>query len=118
MTAKAIFRRVEFDDAQLELGGAPIALSDYATTGLRIVCVGPSGAGKTNAGLLIAEQLAEQGWVSVLFDREGDIGALYEPMRDVAKFESYLRGRHSKILVVPVRHTDDFLHYGRIVQTV
>lgn len=118
MTGKAVFRRQEFDEATLELGGAPLALANYATTGLRIVCVGPSGAGKTNAGLLIAEQLAMQGWVSVLFDREGDIGALYEPMRDVTHFENYLRGRHHPILVVPVRHTDDFLHYGRIVQRV
>lgn len=118
MTGKAVFRRQEFDTAQLELGGAAIALSDYSTTGLRIVCVGPSGAGKTNAGLLIAEQLAMQGWVSVLFDREGDIAALYEPMRDVTHFENYLRGRHHPILVVPVQHTDDFLHYGRIVQRV
>jgi hypothetical protein len=118
MIGKPVFRRQEFDTATLELGGAPIALSAYATTGLRIVCVGPSGAGKTNAGLLIAEQLATQGWISVLFDREGDIGALYEPMRDVTHFENYLRGRHHPILVVPVRHTDDFLHYGRTVQRV
>lgn len=118
MPGKAVFRRDEFDAARLELGGAPIALADYATTGMRIVCVGPSGAGKTNAGLLMAEQLAVQGWVSVLFDREGDIAALYEPMRDVTHFENYLRGRHHPILVVPVQHTDDFLHYGRTVQRV
>jgi hypothetical protein len=118
MTGQAVFRRQEFDTATLELGGAPVALSDYATTGLRIVCVGPSGAGKTNAGLLIAEQLSMQGWISVLFDREGDIGALYEPMRDVTHVEAYLRGRHHPILVVPVRHTDDFLHYGRLVQRI
>lgn len=118
MTAKAVFRRDEFSGAMLDFGTLTIDLSDYATTGLRTVCVGPSGTGKTNVGLLMAEQLAAQGWVSVLFDREGDIGALYEPMRDVTHFENYLRGRHHPILVVPVRHTDDFLHYGNIVRNV
>jgi DNA helicase HerA-like ATPase len=39
-------------------------------------------------------------------------------MRDVAHFENYLRGRHHPILVVPVRHTDDFLHYGRRADVV
>ncbi len=116
MTSRFVFRRDEFAGAVLAFGHLQIDLQDYATTGLRIVCVGPSGAGKTNVGLLIAEQLAAQGWVSVLFDREGDIGALYEPMRDVTHFENYLRGRHHPMLVVPVRHTDDFLHYGRLVR--
>jgi len=118
MAGRAVFRRDEFMTASLDFGSVAIDLGDYATSGLRIVCVGPSGTGKTNCGLLIAEQLAAQGWVSVLFDREGDIGALYEPMRDVAAFETYLRGRQDPILVVPVHHTDDFLHYGRIVQQV
>jgi hypothetical protein len=118
VTGKAIFRRDEFLTASLDFGSTSIDLADYATTGLRIVAVGPSGCGKTNTGLLIAEQLAEQGWISVLFDREGDIAALYEPMRDVTHFENYLRGRHHPILVVPVRHTDDFLHYGRLVQRI
>ena len=62
----AVIQRDEMLTAQLDLGGAPIDLAEYATTGLLAVAVGPRGMGKTNAGLLMAEQLAAQGWVSVL----------------------------------------------------
>src|SRR5690242_6238754 len=74
---RAVFRREELLTAGLSLGSIDIDLADYATTGLRVVTVGPSGIGKTNAGLLIAEQLAKQGWVSVLVDPEGEIEELY-----------------------------------------
>ena len=57
----AVIQRDEMLTAQLDLGGAPIDLAEYATTGLLAVAVGPRGMGKTNAGLLMAEQLAAQG---------------------------------------------------------
>ncbi|MHB8564153.1 MAG: hypothetical protein ACYDDA_09475 [Acidiferrobacteraceae bacterium] len=73
----AIIQRNELLNATLHLGGAALDLSDYATTGLRAIAVGPSGTGKSNAGFLMAEQLAAQGWVSVLIDPEGEIESLY-----------------------------------------
>jgi hypothetical protein len=72
MDHRTVIQRTEMFGATLALGGAPIDLSDYATTGLLAVAVGPRGNGKTNAGLLMAEQLSAQGWVSVLIDPEGD----------------------------------------------
>ena len=48
-----VIRREEFLTSSLDLGTMSVDLQDYATTGLRIVTVGPSGIGKTNAGLLI-----------------------------------------------------------------
>ena len=68
---RGVIQRRELLAATLDLGGGPIDLSPYATTGLRVVTIGPSGSGKTNCGLLIGEQLAAQGWVSVLIDPEG-----------------------------------------------
>lgn len=121
MSGAAIFRRDEFLTAALDFGSTQLQLIDYATTGLRIVCVGPSGIGKTSTGLLIAEQLAEQGWVSVLFDPEGEMSALYgaeNTMRDVTHLENHLVGRHHPILVCRVRDTEDFLHYGRKVMSI
>jgi hypothetical protein len=56
-----VIRRDEMLTAQLKLGGQPIELAQYASTGLLAIAVGPRGNGKTNAGLLMAEQLAEQG---------------------------------------------------------
>lgn len=70
-------RRDEMLEAVLNLGGPAIELADYATTGLVGVAVGPRGNGKTNAALVVAEQLAEQGWVSVLVDPEEELESLY-----------------------------------------
>lgn len=119
--SRAVFHREEFLRATLHLGTTDLALADYQTTGLRIVAVAPSGAGKTNAGLLVAEQLAAQGWVSVLMDPEGEMAALYGPdrvMRDVAHFEAHLRGRHHPLLVLRVRRTSEFLEYGRALMRI
>lgn len=120
MSPRAVFRRDEFKAAALDLGSAAIDLADYATTGLRVVCVGPSGAGKTNAGVLVAEQLAAQGWVSVLFDPEGELEALGvgQSMPDANTLERHLRERRHQILVVRVRDTADFLRYGGVLLRV
>jgi hypothetical protein len=118
--SKAIFRRDEFLTASLDLGSTTIDLADYATTGLRAVAIAPSGAGKTNLGLLLVDQFAAQGWVTVCMDPEGEFEALGigEVMRDADKFEAHLRGRHHPILIVRVRDTQDFLHYGRVLMRV
>ena len=74
---RSVIHRTEMFDARLELGGQPIELSEYATTGLVALAVAPRGQGKTNAGLLIGEQLAEQGWVSVFIDAEDELESMY-----------------------------------------
>lgn len=122
MSGPAIFRRQEFTLASLDLGSTAIDLADYATTGLRVVCVGPSGVGKTNAGLVIAEQLAEQGWVSVLMDPEGEFAALYEGRGAVVDgaddLQTRLRRRTEPILIVPVRDAAEFVPVGHALMSV
>src|SRR5687768_7137743 len=119
MTGRAMFRREEFLTAALDLGTARIPLADYATTGIRAVVVGPSGIGKTNALLVLAEQLAAQGWVSILMDPEGELETLYGTgIRDVTKLQNTIRGRHHPIVTVPVRHADEFVLYGRAIMEV
>lgn len=115
-----VIRREEFLTSSLQFGASAIDLRDYSTTGLRIVTVGPSGIGKTNVGLLIAEQLAAQGWVCVLMDPEGEIDALEmgETMKSPEKLEAHLRGRHHPILIARVRDTADFLDYGKALRRV
>lgn len=62
---RSVIRRDEMLNAVLQLGGEPIALSDYMTTGLLTCALGPKGYGKTNAGLLIAEQLMKARFLAV-----------------------------------------------------
>lgn len=115
MHTPPVFRRDEFLSSSLDLGSMSLDLADYATTGLRVVAVGPSGIGKTNAGLLIAEQLAAQGWQAVLMDPEGEISALYEMVLTAPDaLERYLVERSGPpIAVVPVRDAAEFLPFGR-----
>lgn len=113
---RAIFRREEFITAALHLGTVDIDLADYATTGLRIVTIGPSGIGKTNAGLLMAEQLAEQGWVSVLVDPEGEIEELYgSAVAGVDELTEGLAKRDNPFLVVGARDATQFIEYGKAI---
>lgn len=117
--SKAVFRREEFFGATLRLGSIRIDLADYATTGLRIVTLGPSGVGKTNNGLVIAEQLSEQGWVSVLVSPEEEIEALYgAPVDSPDELRTLLTARERKIIVVAATNTESFLDYGKVVQQV
>jgi hypothetical protein len=114
---RAIFHREELLTSSIDLGSTSIDLADYSTTGLRIVAIGPSGIGKTNAGLLAAEQLAGQGWFAVLMDPEGEIGALYpHVMTSPDALERHLVERTGPpIVVVPVRDAADFLPFGAVV---
>lgn len=111
-----VFRRQEFIDASLNFGLVRIDLADYATTGLRIVAVGPSGIGKTNAGLLVAEQLAAQGWVCVMVDPEGEIEALYgKAVADERELGRLLSARDVPFIVVGARNAGEFLPYGATI---
>ncbi len=115
----AVIRRTEMNGATLSLGGRTIDLSAYATTGLRVVAVGPSGACKTNAGFLIAEQLVKQGWIAVMVDPEGEISSLYGPTVGSADdLREQLLSRKNPTLVVPAKNAVEFVPYGRTILDV
>jgi len=120
MTPRPVFHRTELASASLDLGSAQIDLADYQTTGLRVLAIGPSGIGKTSAGLLIAEQLAAQGWQAVLMDPEGEIAALYATvLTSPEALERHLVARADPpLVVVPVRDAAEFLPYGQVVMQV
>lgn len=112
---RKVIQRTELADAYLDLGGQLIELADYATTGLRVVAIGPSGVGKTNAGLLIGEQLADQGWVSVLVDPEGEIESMYGPSLTAAELREALAERDRNMVVVSARDATEFIPFGRVI---
>lgn len=105
--------------ARLHLGGQPIELAEYATTGLLALAVGPRGQGKTNAGQLIAEQLAAQGWVSVLIDPEHEMESMYgAAVSDPQALRERLELRDQPIVVVRAATADEFVPYGRVILEV
>lgn len=111
--------RTELLQGRLALGGKPLDLADYATTGLRMGVVAPSGAGKTNVGCLVAEQLSEQGWVSVLIDAEGELESLYgNAVTGPEDLRERLIRRDRPIVVVSVADAREFLAYGRVLLEV
>lgn len=113
---RAVIRRDEMLRATLNLGGTPIPLDEYATTGLLAVAIGPRGNGKTNAGLLMAEQLSTQGWVSVLIDPENELESLYgDAVIDADSLRIALTRRDKPIVVVNARDAGEFVPYGRAV---
>jgi len=114
-TSRTVVRRTELADAYLIFGDQMIDLQDYATTGLRVVAIGPSGVGKTNAGLLIGEQLADQGWISVLVDPEGEIESMYGDAVDASELQRALEKRDRKIVVVSARDATEFIPFGRVI---
>lgn len=117
--SRAVIQRKEMLGALLDLGGDPIDLSAYATTGLRIVTIGPSGIGKTNAGLLIAEQLAAQDWVSVLVDPEGEIESLYgKAVENADELRGRLVDRKQPFVVVSAADASEFIPYGKAILEV
>lgn len=119
MTKRQVIQRSEMLSATLNLGGEPLDLADYATTGLLAVAVGPRGNGKTNAGLLIAEQLSEQGWVSVLIDPEGELEALYgDAVADASDLQEKLTRRKHRYLVVKATDATEFIAFGRAILDV
>jgi len=114
--SRSVIQRTELASAVLDFGTSAIDLSEYATMGLRMVAVGPSGIGKTNAGLLVAEQLAEQGWVCVLVDPEGEIESMYgKAVSGVDALDRRLAKRDEKFVVVAAEDATEFLPYGRAI---
>jgi hypothetical protein len=114
--ARNVIQRTEMNGALLDLGGAPLDLTHYATTGLRVLAVGPSGGGKTNLGLLIGEQLAEQGWVSIFVDPESEIASLYgEPVTGPEDLRRRLAARTQPIIVVSAKDAAEFIPYGEVI---
>jgi hypothetical protein len=114
--SRSVIQRDELVDAILDFGSVAIDLSEYATTGLRIVTVGPSGIGKTNAGLLIAEQLAKQGWICVLIDPDGEIASMYgAAVAGVDDLRERLSKRDRPFVVVSARDASEFIPYGRAI---
>ncbi len=109
-------KRTEMLSASLDFGGEPIDLADYATTGLVSVAVAPRGLGKTNVGLVMAEQLAPQGWVSVLVDPEDELAALYgQPVADPEDLRRRLIERNENIIVVSAHDAAEFVPYGQVI---
>lgn len=116
MSTFSVIRRPEMVAAQLNLGGPAIDLAEYATTGLLALALAPRGNGKTNAGLLIAEQLSQQGWISVLVDPEGEIESMYGAAEDSpeALYER-LSLRDKSIVVVSAKEPKEFVPYGKSI---
>jgi hypothetical protein len=113
---RAVIGRDEMLGATLNLGGTPIPLDEYATTGLLAVAIGPRGNGKTNAGLLMAEQLSSQGWISVLIDPENELESLYgDAVADAEALRTTLTNRNKPIVVVNARDAGEFVPYGRAI---
>jgi hypothetical protein len=115
--------RDHYQDAQLQIGSVTLRLIDYATTGMRAITVGPSGIGKTNTGLVFAEQLSRQGWVCVVMDPEGEVSELYqdreaEIVGDTTELEQHLSTREHPLLIVKTRDADEFVEYGQVVMAV
>lgn len=113
----APLHRREFLDRQLHVGASrPIDLSQYATTGLRTVAIAPSGMGKTNTGLVIAEQLVDYGWVAVLIDPERELEALYgKAVADADELRERLQRRDRSFIVVSAKDATEFIPYGRAI---
>lgn len=115
----SVIQRNELVGAILDFGSIAIDLTEYSTTGLRIVTVGPSGIGKTNAGILIAEQLAKQSWICVLIDPEGEIASMYgAPVADVDELRERLVKRDHPFIVVSAKDASEFIPYGRALLEV
>lgn len=113
---RSVIRRPEMANATLNLGGRAIDLSEYAMTGIVALAVAPRGSGKTNAGMLIGEQLSEQGWVSVFIDPESEMESMYgAAVSDPDELSERLTKRDKPIVVVRAKDATEFVPYGRVL---
>lgn len=113
---RSVIVRSEMLNASLKLGSHEIPLREYATTGLLALAIGPRGHGKTNAGLVMAEQLSAQGWISVLIDPEDEMASMYgEPVASPDELRERLQLRDQAIVVVSAKDATQFVPYGRAV---
>ena len=113
---RKVISRDEMNGAVLNMGGEPIELSHYATTGILALAVGPRGNGKTNAGLLMGEQLSNQGWVSVLIDPEEEMESLYgNAVKNEDDLRQQLKSRKNRIIVFPAKNAEEFVGYGKVI---
>jgi len=118
-TQVSLVRRDEMLSATLKVGGQPLALAEYATTGLVAVGVGPRGCGKTNIGQLMGEQLSAQGWVTVIFDPEREIELMYgAAVQSPEELRERLTLRDQPIVVVSAANASEFVPYGQVVLEV
>jgi hypothetical protein len=84
-----------------------------------VVAVGQSGNGKTNAGLLIAEQLTQQGWIAVLVDPEQELESLYgAAVTSVDEFVRTLEKRDRRFVVVNASTPAEFVPFGQALLDV
>ena len=114
--SRGVVQRTELLDAVLDFGSVAIELAPYSRTGLRIVSVAQSGMGKTNAGLLVAEQLSVQGWICVLVDPEGEIESMYgKAVAGVDELRDRLAKRDQPIVVVKAENAKEFIPYGNVI---
>ncbi len=64
----------------------------------------------------MAEQLSEQGWVSVLIDPENELESLYgDAVADPEALREALTRRDQPILVVNATDATEFVPYGRVI---
>jgi hypothetical protein len=113
---RSVIRRPEMLEATLKLGGPVIDLAEYATTGIIALAVGPRGSGKTNAGMLVGEQLSEQGWVSVFVDPESEMESLYgDAVESPNELGNLLASRERKVIVIQAKDATEFIPYGRVL---
>lgn len=114
-----VIQRAEMLGASLNLGGQPLDLSEYSTTGLMALAVGSRGFGKTNTGILMAEQLSAQGWVSVLIDPEGELESIYgAAVGNAETLYQRLTERDVPIVVVSAKDALEFIPYGQVILEV
>jgi hypothetical protein len=114
-----VIQRTDMLNASLKLNRTTIGLEGYTSTGLMAVAVGPRGKGKTNAGLVIGEQLSRQGWISVLVDPEGELESLYgDAVTDAEELRERLLKRDKPIVVVSAANAEEFIPYGRAILEV
>ena len=111
----AVIQRDEMLTAQLDLGGAPIDLAEYATTGL-LAAVGPRAVW-ARPTRVVDGRAARGAGLGRRADRPGERdGVVYgAAVRDAEHLGSLLETREQPMIVVTARDAAEFLPYGRAI---